>query len=523
MDKNFNIKEDIYKTICPGCNIGCGLYLRKLNYNNLDSSTSKLFLEHRKPDPVNEGKLCHFGVHLCEYYNNCLKENEISDEKINEFIKILNSYSDNEIEFINIGNVTNEEHISFMNLSKLKNKSVNTLTNIIYRKLGSLHCISSNKTNITYKEILNFKKIFIFGDLSLQYPLIVRYLIQAKNNGSEIISFGVKSVPFSSNHIFIDENESLYNIKEFNPDLDTLIISDISVYSNVKRLTEILEFINLKKSKKLFLRPFVNSSGIGYLSKHTNQKSFKEILELINNNTVKVLICLESDIIGLYLDPSIKEIIKKLDHLIVISSFNTETYELATLKISIDPFYMRYGTTINNENRLISQYLLTNTEKKENRLFDLIQTLIQNCGGKKETIDEIEFEVMKKFNIEYNDKIKDPIIKYEKKDYNIKEKISNKIEQPYSLNNECNIKHLYLFSPYYWMSTNKYNDIIEINEKTIQSLNILKGNEIVISCSCGNSDITSKYKISNIIENYIISWNKKVFSKKTFSFVSIKK
>ena len=521
MDKNENINESIYKTICPGCNIGCGLYIRELNHSNSENNYSnKLFLEYRKPDPINEGKLCHFGVHLCEYYNNCFKDQKIILDKVNEFTKILNSYSNESIEFINIGNVTNEEHISFMNLAKLKNKNVNTFTNSIFEKIGKFHI----STNISYNQILNFKKIYLFGDLSIQYPLIIRYLIKARNNGSEIISFGVKSLSFTSKHIFIDENESLYDIKDFNPDSDTLIISDFSFYSNIKRIVEILEFINTKKSKKLFLKPFVNSSGISYFSKHTNQKSIEEILKLINENIVKVIICLESDIVGLSLDPSIKDILKKLDHLIVISSSITDTYNLATLKINIDPFYKRYGTVINSEKRLISQYKLTEPKNKENMLFNLIQTLIQKIGGKMETMDDVESQIIKELNIELNEQVKDPIIiDKNNSDLCIKEKISGNIEQAYSTKEENHIKHLYLFSPYYWMSTNKYKDIVEINEKIIHELGILKNNTINISCSCLNTNEKSRYKISNIKEDYIISWNKKNYSKKAFSFVLVTK
>ncbi|MFQ6121418.1 MAG: hypothetical protein ACE5KE_16200, partial [Methanosarcinales archaeon] len=44
------------KTVCPGCNLVCGLYIDNGN------------IDFRKNAPVNAGKLCKFGMKLPEYY-----------------------------------------------------------------------------------------------------------------------------------------------------------------------------------------------------------------------------------------------------------------------------------------------------------------------------------------------------------------------------------------------------------------------------------------------------------------------
>lgn len=520
MTESKNITENVYKTICPGCSIGCGLYLRELYYEN-DLNSKKLSVDYRKSDSINEGKLCKFGVNLSKYYSNNIIS-EIEQNNIEEIANVLKKYNGNEIEFLNIGNTTNEEHLAFMELAKLSESKVNTLTSDIYKKLENLHSLANS--NIIYDQIPQYKRIYVFSDILIQYPMITRYLLKAKNNGSEIISLGIKSQSFSSNHLFINPNDSLYDIPNFICDKETLIISDITIYTNIKLLAEILEISNSSNSNLLFLKPFVNSNGVELLSRHTKQKSLNEILSLIDNGTIKVLVCLESDIAWIHLEPEIEKILMKLDHFIVFSSKKTKTYDIATIKMKIDPFYKRYGTIINSEKRLISQYLMNNLDKKENTLFDIIEQLIEKMNGNKKTLIEVEEEIISMFNINESEINKDMFIsllnKKEKKDI---KNVSTNISVTCLEKEDNMIVHVYSFSPYFWLSTNEFEDFIEIGRNQLHSLNILKSNTIDISCACNGSKVVSKYKISNIKDGYAISWNKKTFSKKPVSFISINK
>src|SRR5659263_600252 len=47
--------DNVYSTICPGCNFGCGLYIRE---------NGTLEVDFRKSSPANAGKLCRFGMGL---------------------------------------------------------------------------------------------------------------------------------------------------------------------------------------------------------------------------------------------------------------------------------------------------------------------------------------------------------------------------------------------------------------------------------------------------------------------------
>ncbi len=53
------MSDNIYSTICPGCNFGCGLYIRE---------NGKLEVDFRKSSPANAGKLCRFGMSLSRLY-----------------------------------------------------------------------------------------------------------------------------------------------------------------------------------------------------------------------------------------------------------------------------------------------------------------------------------------------------------------------------------------------------------------------------------------------------------------------
>ncbi|MCZ7397074.1 MAG: hypothetical protein O8C59_00995, partial [Candidatus Methanoperedens sp.] len=53
------MSSNVYSTICPGCNFGCGLYMRK---------NGALEVDFRKSSPANAGKLCRFGMSLPRLY-----------------------------------------------------------------------------------------------------------------------------------------------------------------------------------------------------------------------------------------------------------------------------------------------------------------------------------------------------------------------------------------------------------------------------------------------------------------------
>ena len=93
---------NVYSTICPGCNFGCGLYVRE---------NGALEVDFRKSSPANAGKLCRFGMSLPRLYapvKSMIEGKETTlDEAANEAAKRI-SASKGSVAFLSSGNTTCE-------------------------------------------------------------------------------------------------------------------------------------------------------------------------------------------------------------------------------------------------------------------------------------------------------------------------------------------------------------------------------------------------------------------------------
>lgn len=522
--KGTKFSEYVYTTACPGCGFGCGVYLRELYPKGENHILS---IDYRKTSPVNEGKLCRFGVTLADYYENaefCLNDcfddeiESVQKEAILRAADVLKDVKSSEIALISVGNTTNEEHMAFMKMGELLDAPVNTGVNNIYKDIGKLHVYTAAET--TYEDIEHAKTIYLFINPYISYPLLTRRLVHAKRNGARIVYMGLKKIPIACENIKVKPCTSLYEVSEFCPDSESVIISDITPYTNSKRLAEIIEISKLNETgaKLLFMKPFVNSAGAGHLSRHTRQKSFEQIINEIKNGSIRVLFFLETDLINICLNPEIKDVLKNVETLIVMSSVKSPVCDIADILIQTEPFYKKEGTITNSEGRIISLSACTGKTLKTG--FYAICEIIKALGQKPETFEDIQKTVFEEFKIEAPDEFK--IVKPDVKKYDDVKKMSEKLEVCCPADApETNAKFIYEMNPFIWHGRRDNNDYIELSPEFIQEQKLLKGYTADITCACGNIVKTTRFKPSDVEPGYIFSQKKQPFAKAPVAKVKI--
>jgi len=104
--------DNVYSTICPGCNFGCGLYIRE---------NGALEVDFRKSSPANAGKLCRFGMNLPKLFaptKSMVNGKEITiEEAAKEAAKRI-SASKGSVAFLSLGNTTSEELLAFQKIAE---------------------------------------------------------------------------------------------------------------------------------------------------------------------------------------------------------------------------------------------------------------------------------------------------------------------------------------------------------------------------------------------------------------------
>ncbi|MCL2142050.1 MAG: molybdopterin-dependent oxidoreductase [Methanimicrococcus sp.] len=529
-------KESVYSTVCPGCNFGCGVYMRALTAKSVDAILS---IDFKKPSPVNEGKLCRFGVNLASFYTPAISKangktaGKAADNKaaIEKAAEVLKKTDASKVCFLSVGNTTNEEHLAFMNAAKALDLPVNTGMTGLFKDIGKLHAYTGRGT--TYDDVENAKKIYIFVDPYVQYPLMVRRLVHAKSKGAEILTFGVKEFPISTKHVFLKPTESLYDVKEFAPDADSVVISDLTPYTQAKRLAEMIEIAG-ENVKMLFLKPFANSTGAGYLSKHTKQKSFDDILDGIESGDIKVLVCLDSDLIDICLDENIAETLKNLDCLIVFASRQTSVCEAADIVIATEPFYKKKGSVMNAEGRLLQTTAAAGDLPLTG--FNALSDLAAALGGSSLDFDAVHTEAVTELGATEDEfKILPPVLKKEKPPI---EKISDTLpmfdledhtaapeESAADLSEEEKEKalHVYVTNPFLWNNVVDDDDFIEICRCTVTSSKLIKGYTAGVTCHCGEATKTTRFKVSPMMCRCLLSTRKQPFSKAIVTEVTVKR
>ncbi len=456
--------NNVYSTICPGCNFGCGLYIRE---------NGKLEVDFRKSSPANAGKLCRFGMSLPRFYapvKSIVDGKEVTLEDAAKEAANRISAGKGSAAFLSFGNTTCEELLA---LRKIAESYLCTGVNFEALPKDTYQTLSAG---LPYGEIEAAKHIVLFIDPYEQYPLIVRHLISAKNKGAKITAVWWKELPLA------DENIKPSDISKLTLTNDSLVVADFHPLSDIEQVKSVLSMAKNAGAKITFLKPFANSTGAYLLSKDAKQKSLAQLVEDINKGTIKTLFCLESDPVGII--P--QEALGNLTDLIVQTGQASALTAKANIVIAHEPLYKKKGTLINNEGR--AQAL---GGAGTNGL-DALGII----AGTKFEFNSLHESVKKTFGISAVDEFTIP--KYERPTYGA---IQAAPKQP-----EAKTALVSVYNPFMWFNLADDNDFVELNLNTVRALKLLKGGTLRIKSN--GASIEKRFKVAPVPDNVLLTGRK---------------
>lgn len=349
---------------CPGCSIGCGLYV----VESTGETGRKLSVAHRKVAPMNEGKLCKFGMQLPSYYDREALHNSVDgtvvdqEEAIETAQKRLRAIKPDEIAFVALPiTATNEELVSFASLaSDFGTENLSFGCERFFRDIPE-EAFYVIENGLPFTDVETASKIVLFFlDPFVHYPLLTRRILKAKRNGARVleVSFTKNERGLADETIVVapHEFESLREKKELF--VDSLIIGELTPYTN-PHLVSLMLWLQASTSSRLFLlKPFLNVTGalmIGGGGKGAEKrKDLFEILDRIDRGKIKALYMLETDLASVLLgSEEVKKTLAKLDVLIEQNAFRTPLSDSAAITLGSEPFYTKKGTIVNIEGRVL--------------------------------------------------------------------------------------------------------------------------------------------------------------------------
>jgi hypothetical protein len=456
------MSENVYSTICPGCNFGCGLYIRENGKSEVD---------FRKSSPANAGKLCRFGMSLSRLYTpvkSMVDGKETSlEEAAKEAAKRI-SAGKGSVAFLSFGNTTCEELLAFQ---KVAESYLCTGANFEVLPKDTYQTLS---VGIQYSEIEVAKHIVLFIDPYEQYPLIVRRLLSARKKGAKITSVWWKDLPLA------DENIRPADISKLQLTKDSLFIADFHPLSDIEPVKNVLSLAKNAEAKITFMKPFANSTGAYLLSKDSKQKSLAQLVEDINKGTIKTLFCLESDPSELI--P--KDALGKLTNLIIQTG--QASAAKANVVIAHEPLYKKKGTLINNEGRAQA---LGGAGTSGLDALGII-------AGTKFEFNSLHESVKKALGISAVDEFTIP--KYDRPAYGAIQAASKPVEAKTAL--------VSVYNPFMWFNLADDNDFVELNLNVVRTLKLLKGGTLKIKSN--GSAIEKKFKVAPVQDNILLAGKK---------------
>lgn len=472
------MKQNIYQTVCPGCNMGCGLYIRE----NEDLTT---IVDFRKSSPVNLGKLCRFGMKLHHHYKVATNKVDDKESSIEDAIEAVAYRLKNAkgVAFLSVGGTTMEEHFAFTKIAKSVDAPVFTGVSA-YSEIPN-NCVSFIQNGVSLDLIENAKRIITMVDPYVQYPLLLRRLLIAKKNGAKITAIGQKSVPMA--------DETLYNIPEnhedANLDGESIIITDVHPHSETEEIKCLISIASKTGAKILFMKPFINATGILKISDVPKNDGIDEILNAINNGDIKTLALLDTDIVEImpHTDKVI-ETLKKLENLIVITSRESPINSIATVVLATESVYAKAGRFMNIEGEVISN------SGDGTKGIDALSEVYKNIKGKEFNYDSLKVEVDE--ILATKDELDEACAVIECEDLGF---LRKQVEQPVLVS---------MYNPFMWFDEPDDNDFVMINRKMVQDLGLIKGGTISLKPEFGDA-IKMQFRIDEVPDNVIIS-NKKL-------------
>ncbi len=497
----------INPSICPGCSIGCGLYLVESEVEE-EGRKEKIKVLHRKTSAVNEGKLCKFGTHLHAYYgrealNNTVDGREVEQkEAIKEAKKRLDSMKPEELAFIALpGTVTNEEVVSFTSLaSEFGCENISFGFERFFRGIPEEASYIIER-GLPFGEVEKASRIILFFiDPFVHYPLLARRILKAKKNGAKVVevSFAKNERGIADETVLV-EPTGFAGIKE-KKDIfeDSLIIGELTPYTDLQFLALML-WLNASTASRLFLlKPFLNSTGAFLFGGNFFSKEKKDLFEIIDGierGEIKALYLLETDLAGAMLDSEgVTKTISKLDLLIEQNAYRTVLSDTATITLRSEPFFMKKGTVVNIEGRVLE--VGGDSEKGLQAMAGM---------GKGGSYEEVHEEVKKRLGLatpsEFVIAIKREESNFELAEPKLEMEIEGAEGEGYFL--------WYKTNPFFWsggvmgQSPIENKDFVEISVAAMRKLGLLRGDEVEIMGGEGREKVG--FKIAELPDYLIIS------------------
>lgn len=488
-------------SICPGCSIGCGLYLVE------SEEGEKRKVLHRTTSPMNEGKLCRFGTDLHAYYEretmiNSVDGKEVKQEEaIKAAKKSLKGMKPDELAFIALpGTITNEEVVSFVSLAAefgCENVSFGFERFFSVVPEEAAYIIENG---LPFSEVEEASKIILFFlDPFVHYPLLARRILKAKKNGAKVIgvSFANNARGIADETVLVvpTEVERIKEKKELFE--DSLIIGELTPYTNPQLLSLML-WLNASTSSRLFLlKPFLNSTGAFLLGRDGGRKDLFEILEGVERGEIKALYVLETDLAGAMPGgEEVAETLSKLDLLIEQNAFRTALSEAADITICSEPFFMKHGTIVNIEGRVLE---IGGGSEKGLQIMESI--------GKERQYEEVQEEAKERLGL-VNSEISEfeIAVKREERKFEVAEPEIEKEEGGGGAGaGEVGYFLWYKTNPFFWNGIRAKN-FVEISPVAMREFGLFKGDEVEIVQE-GKKE-RMEFKISYLPPNLVLSESK---------------
>lgn len=459
------MKGNIYQTVCPGCGLGCGIYIR-------ESEEGQLSIEHMKSSPVNQGKLCRFAMKLPEYYSQVSCRVDGCKVPVKEAVRAaaLRLKDIDSIAMLSAGNTGNEEQVAFSMIAS----TLGTVT-----ETGTMIC-SGSVPFISLDEVEVAKRIALFVDPYIQYPLIVRRLLAARRNGAAILSVGTKALHLADRTL----NLKPAQYHELELDEDSLIIADIHPYSDPVQTDQLLDLAGNTGAKILFMKPFVNSEG-AIRSNGSRTRDLAQLMEDIETGKIKTLVTLDSDPVEMMPDGErAVRILEKLDDLIVISSRASPVTELADVVIASEPVFRKAATFLNVEGRL------QKNSGDGTGGIDAMSRLNVELGG-----NSFDFKLL---NSQVIENMTNPT-------HSMGNSCAGSLMESESIQSSlpegiCELK--YIFNPFMWSDVDNDDDFIFLGRTLARKLGLRKGGKVRISSEKGSMKM--RYRIEDLPENQVL-------------------
>ena len=489
-------------TNCPGCCIACGLYLLEFGTPELPEGVHKLSLAHRKLAPMNEGKLCTFGMRLPSFYGREPLPTFVDGAETEQNAAIgeaktrLGRLKPDEIAFVALPSaVTNEEIISFLSAAKACGS-----TNLCFGFEQFLTALpeatrSALTNGFPFYEIEAATKIvLVLLDPYVHYPLLARRILKAREQGAQVIdiAFAQNERGIADETVLIDPLDP-GSIQELGDTVaNSLIISEVTPYTSPAWVSAMLRLAAETDSRLFLLKPFSNATGALLLGSNgaDRRSNLFEILDRIDAGTIRGLYLLETDLTAVLSDAAaVKQTLSKLDVLIEQNAFRTPQSELAHVTLHSEPFYQKRGTMLNIEGRLLAlEGESTNglhilEQLGSNRTFAEVHAEVKQVLGI-ETAEPTEFEIAASRVKTAADITTLPHLEREK---------TGAVEgEHYVL--------WYKTNPFFWAGI-RDKGFVEISQAAMQALGLFVGDMLIVD----EAEAETGFKVAAVPEKLIVS------------------